>query len=305
MERHEWEYGVSPVAALFIAAWIVVGTLALIRRRPSLPWSRVAAVAGAVLLALVPLLLNWYSPSWNAFLKGLPFFGSSSQLVRWFSAYIPVAVVLAGLALDRMPVPREWRPVLATAGIVALLGWNFAADRSYYAAQLYRPATIESAYALAASSGAVPPVHAIGAVLDAAGHLQMPIDRNDLLTGGVSQLACYQPILGYSLESFPVGSLHSGQAMRVANGVFNVKNPACYLFPAENSCAPGDQFPASAREDVVRFLAYQPFPFAKSVRQSAADWVSRLALLGIVAALAAAATLSLRRSRRPRSGRRR
>ncbi len=286
MQRHEWEYGVSPVAGLLIAAGIAVAIAGLVRRRalPRWSWPKAAALAALVVLAFVPLLLNWYSPGWNGFLKSLPFFGNSNQLVRWFSAYIPIAVVLAGLALDRLPAPPEWRPVLTTLGLVVLLGWNIFADRSYYAAQLYVPAAIEGGYEQAASTGTVPPIHAIGAVLDTAGRLQMTVDRNDLLVKGVSELACYQPILGYGLEAFPLKSLHSGQAMRPAGGMFNVKNPACYLFPAENRCEPGDQFPEGARDDAVHFLAYEPFPFAMPAWQAAANWLSLTAFVGLVAA---------------------
>jgi hypothetical protein len=90
--------------------------------------------------------------------------------------------------------------------------------------------------------------------------------------------------MGYGLESFPVKSLHAGSATSRANGVLNVKNPACYLFPAENHCEPGDQFAIADREDAFRFLAYKPYDFAMPTSQKLADGVSLLALIGLIVA---------------------
>jgi hypothetical protein len=282
MERHEWEYGVSPAPLLIILGWLAA---AVIRRRAGAwPWPRLVALAAAFLLSTIPLALNFYTPDWNEFLKGLPFFGSSSQLIRWFSAYIPVFTVLSGLALDRIRLPENWLGVGALAGVVAMLFWNLTADRSFYADQHYDPSAIDAAYMRTAEAGVVPPIRAMGAILDSAGRLQMPIDRNDLMVNGVSQIACYQPIMGYGLESFPVKSLHAGSATSRANGVLNVKNPACYLFPAENHCEPGDQFAIADREDAFRFLAYKPYDFAMPTSQKLADGVSLLALIGLIVA---------------------
>src|SRR5262249_23154510 len=65
--------------------------------RPPQPW-HIAAGAGILFLLAIPLTLNVYQQDWNLFLKSLPFFRNNFILLRWFSAYIPVAVRFAVLA---------------------------------------------------------------------------------------------------------------------------------------------------------------------------------------------------------------
>ena len=90
------------------------------------------------------------------------------------------------------------------------------------------------------------------------------MNRNDLVAYGASQLLCYVPIFGYSLEHFPIKTLRPGPALDEAAGVLNVKNPACYVYPKENLCVPGDHFAVSQKEDAIKFLSYEPFDFNKS-----------------------------------------
>jgi hypothetical protein len=80
----------------------------------------------------------------------------------------------------------------------------------------------------------------------------------------------------------------------LGDGTLNLKNPACYQFPRENGCAPGDHFRITQREEAARFLRYESFSFRRSSRQQAADWVTLAALLLTFAALAAAAALARR-----------
>jgi hypothetical protein len=79
------------------------------------------------LLGCVPILLNWYYEPWNASLKTLPYFGSSSILLRWFAAYIPIVVLFAALAVDalrgQMGGPRQPGHVACT------VAWTAAVTR--------------------------------------------------------------------------------------------------------------------------------------------------------------------------------
>jgi hypothetical protein len=179
--------------------------------------------------------------------------------------------------------------MLATIGIGLMLAWNFHIDRSYYANQGYSATTIETAYAEAAGTRSVPPIHAISAHVDASGRVALPGNRNDDLVKGYSQLACYQPLFGYRLERFPVETLHPGPALDAADGVLNLKNPACYVFPKANHCTPGDHFPASAQAEAAAFLDYRPFAFVMPGWQEAANWIGIASTLVTLAAVLTAA----------------
>ena len=78
-------------------------------------WFRIALIGGL----LLPICLNYYTPTWNAILKHLPILKNSTSLIRWISLYIPVVIVLTALAGQpccahqpsiHMQWSRVWRP---------------------------------------------------------------------------------------------------------------------------------------------------------------------------------------------------
>jgi hypothetical protein len=124
----------------------------------------------------------------------------------------------------------------------------------------------------------------------------LPLDRNDDMARGPSQLLCYQPMFGYGLERLRHGELRPGPALaELPDGTLNLKNPACYLYPEANGCAPGEHFRHEQREAAAHFLRYQPFAFQRPAWQGVADAATLAALLLTFAALAVAALLAWRR----------
>jgi hypothetical protein len=116
-------------------------------------------------------------------------------------------------------------------------------------------------------------------------------------------------MFGYGLERLHHGELRPGPALaELPDGTLNLKNPACYVFPAANACAPGDHFRREQSEAAARFLRYQPYAFQRPASQTFADALTLVALLLTFSALAVAAVLawrqpsvnSQRRSRRPK-----
>lgn len=271
----EFIFGVGPAAlvALLAGAYVIARRRAL-PGRPAV-WCLIAA------LASIPLFLNWYYEPWNAWLKSLPFFGSSSLLLRWFAVYVPVVVLFAALAVDRA-APVGWpRRLAALAMVIATVAWNALIDESRAYDMEYDAAPIQRAWSALAREGAAPPVERIGEYTFA-----HDLDRNDALASGASQLECYQPIFGYRLEHFPRAPLHAGPALaEAAPGVLNVKNPACYVFAKANGCEPGAHFTVTQRAQAERFLRYEAFAFATPWWQTAANVVSALALAATALAL--------------------
>lgn len=320
LDRQELEYGVTAVPALLLIVgfvlWLVrsQGLGRPLRRsavdgstslddldpQPHTRWSnreRGLAILLAVLL-LLPLLLNTYSPAWNEFLKGLPLIGSSSSLVRWFVIYVPIVAIGAAAVIDSASTDREIRTRIAAVSVIVFVGLNAIVDRQFYRAQNYDPLPVVTAFRSAALNPEFTPrVEAIGAFLDQNRNILLTLNRNDTLVQNVSQLACYMPIFGYRLEYFPFKSLALGPVMQESNGMLNLKNPACFVFPAENQCAAGDHFPVSRKADAERFAAYREFAFEKSERQKTAEWISAIALV-ILGALLAIGTWQLMRHRR-------
>ena len=296
-EVHEFDYRVGPVPLVLFAA---VAALAWRRRLPPRPApanSRLLWEALALLL-LIPIALNTYIPPWTAFLKLIPILRSASSMLRWFAAYMPPAAIGAALALDRIAQPARapaW--LLSVTGILVTCLCALGADRSFYDpdhAATYDPSPIATAW----RTGLVPPITSLDIPKTPSGTPDMSSNRGNLLTTGRSPLLCYDPIFGYRLEAFRQGTLHPGpildETARSGRQELNLKNPACYVYPAANACTPGDTFTTSQRGQAQSFAAYEPFAFAKPWWAQLADWTG-IATALFMAAVAGGLLLTSRR----------
>ncbi|MFH2098014.1 MAG: hypothetical protein ABIJ95_00765, partial [Pseudomonadota bacterium] len=238
IEPHEYSYSLTFLPLLVFAAalaWWIREKGPRRMGRPN-PWK----AAGWVLLSgvlFLPVLLNWNYEPLHVLLKKLPILKSTSLYLRWELLYIlPVPVFMAA-ATRRIRVPTAAAWALCIAGLVALSALNLAGDRSFYANQAYPIRAVQGAF-LRQKGQPPPAISDIAAIQNARGEIVTPLDRDDVMIQGYSQLFCYEAIFGYGLEAFPFRTLRPGPVTGESEGVFNMKNPACYVFPEANQCQP-------------------------------------------------------------------
>jgi len=272
LNREEWEYGVTVVPVFIILIGIVVGIRNLKSIRPKLNFARWAWLVLLGFFMMVPFALNIYTPGWNEFLKQLPLIKSSSTLLRWFLIYIPIVILISALLMDMSFRKSSLRNGVLACALIALVSINAAKDRRYYQFQSYRPDTINSAWkAMHSGIVEVPRINEISATFADNNAVQILLDRNDDIASGKSQLACNSSIFGYRLEHFPVKALHVGSVFEERNGLLNIKNPVCYVYPEQNNCAPGDHFTIAQIEAAQAFVSYKPYMFNFSFGQKIAN----------------------------------
>jgi hypothetical protein len=229
------------------------------------------------MILIVPLALNTYSPGWNAVIKQVPLLKSASTFVRWNIIYIPFVVLVSALLLDRcFGAITMSVAIVAVALVVAL---NLMQDRRSYALEAYDPGSVIQAYHAVRRGAPVPEIRRIGVYRDEHGNVALPLHRNDGLAQGYSSLYCYNPAFGFALEKFPLKDLHQGAVRDVRDGHYNIKNPACYVFPRENHCEPGDHFRVDQKAEMEDFIAYRPFHFEISTAQKIANLVTKMGLV--------------------------
>ena len=301
LQTHEFEYSVGFVPLWIIPMAAACGLYALRggNLRGAWPRERRLALIGALVMLAVPLLVNYYSPSWNAFLKSLPFIGSGSTQLRWLAVYIPTVVVMTAVALDRTPQLRDYVALISAAGAAATLWLGLTADRAFYEKQAFDPAPILEAHAAVKAGTQSTTIERIVVEIDAEGREVMRSSRNGSLARGESELKCYESIFGYRLEHFPRGELRAGPALEERDGRLNLKDPSCYVFPEENGCEPGDHFAAERLAEAEAFVSYEPFDFELSSAQRAANALTGLSILCITLSLAWVAIDARRRGHRP------
>ncbi len=274
---HEWAYGFTLVPFVLLLA------LAIRWRRGGrrFEWSHGKGVLLALLavcLAL-PLAFGTWSPGWNAFLKSLPVLGSASFPFRWLIAYLLPLAALIGIALGRAGWDDARTSALAAAACLLLTVLLTAIEpRGFYQNQGFDARPVMMIDRLVRSGKMTPGIERLGSEVDiktSAGD-QIALRSNSTFLVGVSQVFCYNPIFGYRLEKFSAEGLVAGDVLQARDGYLNLKNPACYVFPEENGCRPGDRFREDQIEQAKRFVAYRPFEFALSSRQ---EWANRITLL--------------------------
>jgi hypothetical protein len=296
--QHEWEYGVTLVPLVLLAFGIVL-RFRISRGFAVLNSGRILAIVALLLIGLLPLALNTYTEGWNEFLKGLPVIGQSASHFRLFAIYILPAIIAPAVLLDRAAktLPQGALARISVVAIGTVLALNAAENKSYYTVgQTYDARGIGLAYLEARESDRVPAITHIAAKFDDEDRIVVSGPRNDFLTEGGSYAKCYQPIFGYRLETFPTKSMVPGPISDVRNGVFNLKNPSCYVFPTENDCVPGDHFTVDQRAAAENFAAYRPFGFRLPWYQTAATWTSILSVCAALAALMAWLVSAIRNS---------
>ncbi len=311
---HEWAFGftVVPLLILFRARVLLRRRASLAVTAAPLPASGARApvgkgvriMVGMTILAivLIPLALQFYTPAFNAWLKALPLVGATAAPQRWLIVYLPVLPIATAL-LGSLTLARQGQekraPRLVFSFILMLVALNVVDPGRYYYEQGYQPATLLAAYERLAAGGAAS--HRISSI-----GLTTPTDAseglanltgNDLMIAGVSQARCYNPSFGYRLESLPPAKLELGEVLTERDGLLNIRNPACFVFPVENGCQPGDQFRADQRAQAEAFVSYAPFPFEKSRAQHLADGLTMIGLLATTVVLLLVWPLSQRRQR--------
>lgn len=290
---HEWAYGFG-MAAAALALLLVVA--ALRRGMPVLPAQRRGRVLLVLFVAVLlwPLAFSTWHPAWNAFLKNLPLLGSASFPLRWTIVYIPVTAAAIGLAMTS--IGRRRVSAIAICLLATVLGARFE-PRDYYLGQAYDVRPVVLAADQFERGELLPRIAVLGTTAEyAVGRFHAVLKGNDTFIRGMSQLGCYNPIFGYRLEKFLPTGLAIDDVLRVsADGYLNLKNPACYVYPRENACRPGDRFRADQIEAAKAFVAYRPWAFAVSMFQQAANIVTLGAFGLVLVGLAVWSTACFRR----------
>jgi hypothetical protein len=279
LNRPEWEYSVTFVPFVLLMVWFLscLKNNAWRACLESSPKQKMQLV-GIFCLCFLPLALNTYSPEWSNLLKQIPLLKTSSVLVRWFALYIPIVILLGMLAMQRTPFLYNNRVPIVVLGMMALAVLNLGVQREYYRSQRYVPEEVVEAYKAIKAGDKTPHIKSIGVYYDDENRMRMPLHRNNMLVRGKSQLLCYEPLFGYRLEHFPRKSLSPGPVLKSAEGVLNLKNPACYIWPEPNGCQPGDHFGSQDIARAQEFVAYRPFSFAVTPIQRLANWFSLISL---------------------------
>ncbi|MCY2961625.1 MAG: hypothetical protein NTY35_15795 [Planctomycetota bacterium] len=282
---HELDFGVTWIPVVLFVLWSAHGSAPWRERARALRKRPIAAALCALVLA-VPFAVNVHGESWTAFLKSLPVLSSSSNLLRWLWTYVPLAAIAAALASDGIRASERRRAWLAAVACAAVVLLSALADPGARIERVYDPARIESAARALRGGADVVPIRRNNVVWNERGEPTRPIGRDDLLAAGASQLLAYEPLFGYDLEWFPMGTLHPGDPFEATGDELNFKDPASFVFPARNGGKAGSHFRRDDRERLAAFLDYRAIEWSKPPLFPLVSVVGPLTLVTVLLAIA-------------------
>ncbi len=274
IERHELELSLTFIPLVLIL-W---GGVNFFRKKIDIEKKQYLLLIALTIICVIPLALNFYTPEWNKLLKQMPIIKNSAVLVRWYVIYIPLVVVTAALAINRLKYNRYLVPGL----LLLLLSLKAYEDKSYYAEQGYDPQLSVYAHQQVMQTKIVPPIDKVSEVSNISTPEGVTMAAGDaVMAFGLSQVNCHESLFGYRHEEFKQKELLrvSQPVMQITNGHFNMKNPACYVFPDENNCIPGDHFRADQKEELLSFISYKGYEFNMPKTQYISNWVSLVTIL--------------------------
>jgi len=300
LEWHEFEYGLTVFPLLVLTAYFVQR---ISGPRVSWPkpsdrtfWVGLLLFAG---LAMLPFIINgWLGATFVQLVRGLPILGSTSSLFRWYVIPMSAVLLLTAVLLARLLEHRKssYSAVTALTALL-LIGLHYGylikpeidSRRS-----VYLDHTIEQTYAQKRTD----PRHQIVGIAAYTG-----VQRNDAFTESNSQKLCYEAALGYQLQGMK-DVLAPGNIDIVVAGKLNMFNPSCYVYPHENTCAPGTRFDLQRRDAMLDFARYRPLPYSVPKLHQSLVLLSLLAMLvTLLLLIQPLLTWAYRLFRMPESGR--
>ncbi len=283
MGRHEYEFGLTVVPFVIIGLGLLFSIPSLRAAvRQHIQLKSCLYLFFITFLLMIPLLLNFYSPAWNQVLKSIPIVQNLSNLLRWFIMYIPTIALLTAVAIEKSDWFKRQRRLVVLISIGIIIVLNVTTERDYYHSETYDPNPILGAYARTKIKRTPPTISHIIVYENAAGEIVRPLFRNDALINGHSQLLCYEPIFGFRLEFFPFKTIRPDPTLSANGEVLNLKNPACYLYPKENQCVPGDHFRVDQKQEAQKFINFRPFHYEISTAQKIANLLNLAALWSVI-----------------------
>ena len=288
---HELDYSISPVALILI----VIGGYYLIKKlfsggmakSPGL--AQGAAMASVLAISLIPPALIYDSPAISSLVKSLPVLKHSTGHLRWIAIYIPMGVILAAMAIEKVDFLARRKLFIVIAGVPLFIFFSMAKSWEYYLHQEFNSRPVIRAYHQARAGEAPFKVSHLGILAEKDGEL---ITRPHsgvavMFAEGISPIWSYDPIFGYKQRKLGDGGLVPGPVMEQTDGLLNLRNPACFVYPQENGCPPGGRFTTTQRAEAELFRSYRPFEFHTPQRQKIANAISLafipLALLALLA----------------------
>ena len=229
-------------------------------------------------------IMNSHNEQLTALLKKIPILRDSSNMLRWSCLYVPAFSILAGYSLKNV---KAFTPIGFACTVfitITVIGFQqMVITKNLVAKETFDPSTLLAGWATKPSD--IPKISNLGILIkkqpDGSVRAIHAPQYDYVFLDGASNVTCYEPVFGYRLENFPVTSVSRGSIYQARGGRLNIVNPACYVYPEENNCKPGDLFKTGQKSVLKQLINRQPMPAKISLARRISEWIAMFTLVFI------------------------
>ena len=284
--RHEMEYslGIVPILCFFLI--FLIG-----KKNLKENLSNLKLIVLLFAIFIIPVILNLNFLGQYYLISKIPIISSTWVQFRWMAIYIIPIIIISGFLIEKARISEKYKKYLSLCFIIIIIFQNALTDNSNYTKNASYNISDSFLFNKKLDEGFEPDIVGPSLLLNKDGSLKKITNRNDAFYFSYSSLTCYQPIYGYGLENlngknikfYSKRILGDGSILYYSNKKDKNKitffNPACFLFPKENDCLPGDIFNSEDYENLEKFLSFEKIDFKQNSKQMMANYISLISVI--------------------------
>jgi hypothetical protein len=239
------------------------------------------------ILLILPIFFIFQISYVSDLFNDLPIFSAIWARCRFFYIYTIPIILFTGLILEKINFFNKNKIiviVLIFLPIIQTLSYHYARnyffpEKSFLSKAIYSINNVNNfSQNLSKNNVNTLKIEKIDYLID-----QNRLDKNEGFITSTCKFFCYATTFGYHSEKIPIKIFSRSKdhydAVRIIDDKYNLFDPACFLFPKENSCEIGDRLKKSEKNKLNNLINYKPISFKKPFLQKISNIISLLTFI--------------------------
>jgi hypothetical protein len=280
---HGLEFGLSiaPILVFFIFMY---------NFKKILNKNNILIKAFLLFLLIIPFFFIYQVKYISDLLNNLPIISAIWERCRFFYIYTIPIILFSGLVLEKiyffekkkfLSVILIFLPIIQTLSYHYMRNYFFP-EKSFENKAIYSIINVNNfSQNLSKNNINSIKIKRIDYLID-----QNRLDKNEGFINSTCKFFCYSSVFGYHSEKIPINFFSRAQNhydnIRIIDGRYNLFDPACFLFPNENSCKIGDRLKANDIGKLNNLINYKPINFNKPTIQKFSNLISLFTFIFLI-----------------------
>jgi len=243
-----------------------------------------------LLLLIIPIFFIFHAKYISNLFNSLPIISNIWERCRFFYIYTIPIILFSGLILEKINYSKKKiviNIILIFLPIIQTLSYHYARnyffpEKSFKNKAIYSVANVNNfSKNLSKDNINSVKIDRIDYLID-----QNRLDKNEGFINSTCKFHCYASVFGYHSEKIPINffsrTKNHFDNIRIVEGSYNLFNPACFLFPKENSCNIGDRLKINEKDKLNNLINYKHVNFNEPTLQKITNLISLLTFISSI-----------------------